>query len=79
MIAREQKRLNLKRASQLKPSFERENKIIVDMLPKLFPYNKQIMQSEMIFGKGLITLKWPLSLLWIQLQPIQMQNEVRMK
>jgi hypothetical protein len=62
-MAREQKRLNLKRASQLKPCFERENQIIVDMLPKLFPYNKQIMQSEMIFGKGLITLKWPLSLL----------------
>jgi hypothetical protein len=57
IIAREQKRLNLKRASQLKPSFERENQIIVDILPKLFPYNKQIIQREMIFGKGFITLK----------------------
>jgi hypothetical protein len=57
IIAREQKRLNLKRASQLNPSFERENQIIVDILPTLFPYNKQIMQREIIFGKGFITLK----------------------
>ena len=79
MIAREQKRLNLKRASQLNPSLERENQIIVEILPTLFPYNKQRMQSEIIFGKGLITLKCPLSLLWIQVQPVQIQNEVRMK
>jgi len=80
MMAREQKRLNLKRASQLKGSFEIENQIIVDMLPTLFPYNRQIMQSEIIFGKGFdIVLKWLLSLLWIQLQPVHIQNEVMMK
>jgi hypothetical protein len=78
-MAREQKRLNRKRAFQLNPSFERENQIIVDMLPTLFPYNKQIIQREMIFWKGLTTLKWPLSLLWIQLQPVQIQNDVMMK
>jgi hypothetical protein len=63
MIAREQKRLNRTRAFQLKPSFDRENQISVDMLPTLFPYNKQRMHREIIFGKGLITLKKPLSLL----------------
>jgi hypothetical protein len=56
-MAKAQKRLNLRRASQLNPSFERENQIIVDILPKLFPYNKQIMQREIIFGKGFIILK----------------------
>jgi hypothetical protein len=50
------------------------------MLPTLFPYRRQIMQREIIFGKGFdIPLKWLLSLLWIQLQPVQIQNEVMMK
>jgi len=55
--------LNRTRAFQLKPSFDRENQTRVDMLPTLFPYNKQRMHREIIFGKGLITLKKPLSLL----------------
>jgi len=75
-MARAQKRLNLKIASQLNCSFERENQISVEMVPTLFPYRRQIMQREIIFGKGFITLKWPLSLLWIQLQPVHIQNEV---
>jgi hypothetical protein len=79
MMARAQKRLNLKTASQLNCSFERENQISVEMVPTLFPYRRQIMQREIIFGKGFITLKWPLSLLWIQLQPVHMQNEVMTK
>jgi len=54
MMAREQKRLNLKRPSQLKGSFEIENQIIVDMLPTLLPYNRQIIQREIILGKGFV-------------------------
>jgi hypothetical protein len=50
------------------------------MLPRLPPYNKQIAHSEAIFGKGLPPNgnKF-LSFKWIQLDPRQMQNEVRIK